>query len=204
MRPAAPCTIPSCTESAERSSAISPMRPTFHSPPWAHLLGGRRAVVVVALRSLRGMCALAGCGGMGRKEGGSGASSGERHRAECAEGAGEAFGAGDSARAAAFGSGGDGRDRRGAARTSRSNRRRSGRRWATFSFATIPSGPRNPGAPNTRRFHYELEPAHAGKHLIRSVSIEFIDKRANSEAKAEPVLIETEPLEVNVTSELGE
>jgi hypothetical protein len=62
---------------------------------------------------------------------------------------------------------------------------------------------REPGAPNTRRFHYELEPAHAGKHLIRSVSIEFLDKRANSEAQAEPVLIETEPLEVNVTSELG-
>jgi hypothetical protein len=60
-----------------------------------------------------------------------------------------------------------------------------------------------PGNPNTRRFHYELEPAHAGKHLIRSVSIEFLDKRANSEAKSEPVLIETEPLEVNVTSELG-
>jgi hypothetical protein len=63
--------------------------------------------------------------------------------------------------------------------------------------------PAQPGAPNTRRFHYELEPAHAGKHLIRSVSIEFLDNRANSEAKAEPVLIETEPLEVNVTSELG-
>ncbi len=57
---------------------------------------------------------------------------------------------------------------------------------------------------NVRRFHYQLEPAHAGKHLIRSVSIEFVDRRANSEAKAEPVLIETEPLEVNVTSELGE
>jgi hypothetical protein len=63
--------------------------------------------------------------------------------------------------------------------------------------------PAEPGATNTRRFHYQLEPAHAGKHLIRSVSIEFVDKRANSEAKAEPVLLETEPLEVNVTSELG-
>jgi hypothetical protein len=63
--------------------------------------------------------------------------------------------------------------------------------------------PAEPGALNTRKFHYQLEPAHAGKHLIRSVSIEFADKRANSEAKAEPVLLETEPLEVNVTSELG-
>ena len=56
---------------------------------------------------------------------------------------------------------------------------------------------------NLRRFHYQLEPAHAGKHLIRSVSIEFLDKRPNSERRGEPALIETEPLEVNVTSELG-
>ena len=54
------------------------------------------------------------------------------------------------------------------------------------------------------RFHYQLEPAHAGKHLIRSVSIEFVDKRPNSERPGEPALIETDPLEVNVTSELGD
>jgi hypothetical protein len=59
------------------------------------------------------------------------------------------------------------------------------------------------GAPNARRFHYQLEPAHAGKHLIRSVSIEFIDKRPDSERGGEPTLIETDPLEVNVTSELA-
>jgi hypothetical protein len=63
--------------------------------------------------------------------------------------------------------------------------------------------PAEPGAKNTRRFHYQLEPAHAGKHLIRSVSIEFVDRRTTSEARAEPVLIETDPLEVNVTSEFG-
>jgi hypothetical protein len=63
--------------------------------------------------------------------------------------------------------------------------------------------PAEPGARNTRRFHYELEPAHAGKHLIRSVSIEFVDNRANSERRGEPALVETDPLEVNVTSELG-
>ena len=63
--------------------------------------------------------------------------------------------------------------------------------------------PAEQGTSNVRQFHYQLEPAHAGKHLIRSVSIEFVDRRANSEAKAEPVLIETEPLEVNVTSEFG-
>ena len=59
------------------------------------------------------------------------------------------------------------------------------------------------GEKNLRRFHYQLEPAHAGKHLIRSVSIEFTDKRSNSEGKGEPSLLETDPLEVNVTSDLG-
>ena len=56
---------------------------------------------------------------------------------------------------------------------------------------------------NARHFHYQLEPAHAGKHLIRSVSIEFVDKRPNSERRGEPALVETDPVEVNVTSELG-
>ena len=64
--------------------------------------------------------------------------------------------------------------------------------------------PAEAGAGNVRRFHYQLEPAHAGKHLIRSVSIEFVDKRPNSERRGEPALIETDPLEVNVTSELGD
>ena len=63
--------------------------------------------------------------------------------------------------------------------------------------------PAEAGAVNVRRFHYQLEPAHAGKHLIRSVSIEFVDRRGNSERRGEPALIETDPLEVNVTSELG-
>jgi len=64
--------------------------------------------------------------------------------------------------------------------------------------------PRDAASPNTRRFRYQLEPAHAGKHLIRSVSIEFTDRRPNSEGRGEPALIETDPLEVNVTSELGD
>ena len=62
--------------------------------------------------------------------------------------------------------------------------------------------PAEPGAQNVRRFHYQLEPAHAGKHLIRSVSIEFVDKRPKSEGAGQPALIETDPLEVNVTSEV--
>jgi len=63
--------------------------------------------------------------------------------------------------------------------------------------------PPEAGAKNARVFHYQLEPAHAGKHLIRSVSIEFVDKRANSERRGEPTLIETDPLEINVTSEMA-
>lgn len=55
-----------------------------------------------------------------------------------------------------------------------------------------------------RRFHYQLEPAHAGKHLIRSVTMEFTDKRKATESKGEPIALETEPLEINVTSELGD
>jgi hypothetical protein len=60
------------------------------------------------------------------------------------------------------------------------------------------------GEQYVRRFHYQLEPVHAGKHLIRSVSVEFMDKRTNSENRGEPTLVETEPMEVNVTSELGD
>ena len=64
--------------------------------------------------------------------------------------------------------------------------------------------PPETGAGKVRQFHYQLEPTHAGKHLIRSVSIEFVDKRPTSERRSEPSLIETDPLEVNVTSELGD
>jgi hypothetical protein len=63
--------------------------------------------------------------------------------------------------------------------------------------------PTETGKTNLRHFHYQLEPVHAGKHLIRSVSIEFVDKRPNSERRGEPSLIETDALQVNVTSELG-
>lgn len=59
------------------------------------------------------------------------------------------------------------------------------------------------GAASGRRFHYELEPAHTGKHLIRSVAIEFVDRRPGSERSGEATLVETDPLEVTVTSDLG-
>jgi hypothetical protein len=61
------------------------------------------------------------------------------------------------------------------------------------------------GATKTNRklYHYQLEPVHAGKHVIRSVSIEFVDRRPNSEGGGEPSLVVTDPLELTVTSELG-
>ena len=60
------------------------------------------------------------------------------------------------------------------------------------------------GAANQRQFHYQLEPAHAGKHLIRSVAIEFVDRRTDSERPGEPALVETDPLELEITAELGD
>lgn len=56
----------------------------------------------------------------------------------------------------------------------------------------------------TRRFHYKLEPMNAGRHLIRSLAIDFVDNRPDSELKGQPSVIESEPFEVNVTSELGD
>ena len=64
--------------------------------------------------------------------------------------------------------------------------------------------PARAGERNVRRFHYQLEPAHAGKHLIRSVSVEFIDRRPTSDGRGESALVETEPIEVSVSSELGD
>ncbi|HYG75057.1 MAG TPA: hypothetical protein VEK08_08650 [Planctomycetota bacterium] len=68
----------------------------------------------------------------------------------------------------------------------------------------IEKAPTQKDGKSVRHLHYKLEPTLAGKHLIRSIAIEFVDKRPNSEGKAEPVLLETEPLEILVTSELGD
>lgn len=57
---------------------------------------------------------------------------------------------------------------------------------------------------NTRVFHYQLEPVSSGTHLIRSVAIEFIDNRETSEAKGKAAFIESEPIEIKITTELGE
>ncbi len=56
----------------------------------------------------------------------------------------------------------------------------------------------------TRRFHYRLEPVHAGLHLIRSIAIEFVDNRPDSENHAKESFIESDPIEVTITSELGD
>lgn len=62
--------------------------------------------------------------------------------------------------------------------------------------------PKAPGK-HVRTLSYQLEPAFAGMHLIRSVALEFTDKRPGTEAKPELVLIETDPIEIEVTSEWG-
>lgn len=67
-----------------------------------------------------------------------------------------------------------------------------------------PTAVSRPGEPVARRFRYKLEPLHAGRHLIRSIAIEFTDHRVNTEVSGEPILLETDPLEVQVTSELGD
>jgi hypothetical protein len=62
--------------------------------------------------------------------------------------------------------------------------------------------PKVPGK-QLRMLTYQLEPAFAGHHLIHSVAMEFTDKRSVTEAKPEPVLLESDPIEIEVTSEWG-
>jgi len=58
-------------------------------------------------------------------------------------------------------------------------------------------------APHTRSFRYRLEPVHSGTHLLRSLSIEFTDNRPDSENSGQKSRIESEPIEVKITSEFG-
>ncbi len=73
-----------------------------------------------------------------------------------------------------------------------------------YSERTNAQGLQSGNEPQTRRFVYQLEPAHAGRHLIRALAIEFVDNRPDSEQRGDTVVIESEPLEVNITSELGD
>jgi hypothetical protein len=59
-----------------------------------------------------------------------------------------------------------------------------------------------PLAPNQRAFRYRLEPVQAGKHLIRSLRLEYLPV---SNAKSDQAIesIESEPIEIEVTSEWG-
>ncbi|HEY3319500.1 MAG TPA: hypothetical protein VGP72_03380 [Planctomycetota bacterium] len=68
----------------------------------------------------------------------------------------------------------------------------------------VPTRPKAGEKLQTWNFHYQLEPVQAKKHLIRSIPVKFSDKRPNSETKGEPILLETEPIEIEVTSELGD
>lgn len=55
---------------------------------------------------------------------------------------------------------------------------------------------------HARLFHYRLEPVSSGKHLIRTLAIEFTDNRKQSEAVGQKVRIESKPIELTITSEL--
>lgn len=55
---------------------------------------------------------------------------------------------------------------------------------------------------HSRLFHYRLEPVSSGKHLIRTLAIEFTDNRPDSEAVGQKVRIESKPIEMTITSEL--
>jgi hypothetical protein len=59
-----------------------------------------------------------------------------------------------------------------------------------------------PIAAHSRLFQYQLEPAHSGKHLIRSLAIEFTDNRSESESQGQRLRIESDPIELTITSEL--
>jgi hypothetical protein len=72
-----------------------------------------------------------------------------------------------------------------------------------YTERTDPKSKPDANSANVRRFVYKLEPVNAGRHLIRSLAIEFVDNRPLSEQKGIATLIESEPLEINVTSELG-
>ena len=144
----------------------------------------------------------AGCGVARTKPGGS-VSPAKRDRAHGRKRAGEAVRARLAARAAAVGPGGHGGQVE-AQPDVEIKPPAFGQAVGDFLVRDYSERPAEAGAGNMRRFHYQLEPAHAGKHLIRSVSIEFVDKRPNSERRGEAALIETEPLEVNVTSEFGD
>ncbi len=56
---------------------------------------------------------------------------------------------------------------------------------------------------NTRTFLYQVEAASAGTHLIRAIAIEYTDNQV-PQPDEPPLRIESEPIEVNVTSMLDE
>jgi hypothetical protein len=55
-----------------------------------------------------------------------------------------------------------------------------------------------------QRMQYQLEPAHAGLLLIYSVAAEFIDRRPDAESRGEATVIESDPIEITVSSEFDD
>jgi hypothetical protein len=55
----------------------------------------------------------------------------------------------------------------------------------------------------TRTLHYQLEPTELGIRLIRTMTCECVDPRENVESKGKTVLLETDPLDVEVVGDLG-
>ena len=66
------------------------------------------------------------------------------------------------------------------------------------------SGASSESKEQTRKFRYELEPVHSGTHLIRSVVIEFVDRRDSSEEKDKVATIASDPIDVKVSSMLDD
>lgn len=61
-----------------------------------------------------------------------------------------------------------------------------------------------PLPPNSRAFRYQLEPVHTGKHIIRSIAIEYVDRRNAAQSDAKPEKIQSSPIEVEIVSEIGD
>ena len=64
----------------------------------------------------------------------------------------------------------------------------------------IEKAPKTDNGARTRTFHYVLEPQQTGRHLIRSIAVEFTVKAKGSETAGAPAVVEVEPLDVDVSS----
>ena len=144
-----------------------------------------------------------GCGGMRTKDGAASSPSADAIERTAEEGPVKLVGASLAQQTSVVGSRGNGRSRR-VPEGVEIKPPAFGQAVGDFLIRDYSERPPEAGAREPRRFHYQLEPAQGGKHLIRSVSIEFVDRRPNSERPGEATLVETDPLELEVTSELSD